>query len=45
MADEVKENTHTNSLFEYKDTLFLDNEDIRFNGMCVKNHRIKIFIL
>ncbi|XP_029176004.1 nucleolar protein 8-like [Nylanderia fulva] len=31
MTDEIKENTCTNSLFEYKDTLFLDNEDIRFN--------------
>ncbi|GAB1862626.1 Putative rna-binding protein [Camponotus japonicus] len=31
MADKVEENTCTNSLFEYKDTLFLDNEDIRFN--------------
>lgn len=37
MADKVEENTCTNSLFEYKDTLFLDNEDIRFNGMYMKN--------
>ncbi|KMQ95446.1 putative rna-binding protein [Lasius niger] len=29
MADE--ENTRTNSLIEYKDTLFFDNEDTRFN--------------
>lgn len=38
MADKVEENTCTNSLFEYKDTLFLDNEDIRFNGMYMKNY-------
>lgn len=31
MAEEVEENTHKNNLFEYKDTLFLDNEDVRFN--------------
>lgn len=29
MTDEVDKNT--NSLFEYKDTLFLDNKDVRFN--------------
>lgn len=34
MADE--ENTRTNSLIEYKDTLFFDNEDTRFNGMYMK---------
>ncbi|KAM0728776.1 putative RNA-binding protein [Formica fusca] len=31
MADDVEKNTRTNSSFEYKNTLFLDNEDIRFN--------------
>lgn len=34
MTDEVDKNT--NSLFEYKDTLFLDNKDVRFNGMYMK---------
>lgn len=26
-------NNHTNSLFGYKDTLFLEKDDVRFNGM------------
>lgn len=38
MTDAVEENTRTNSLFEYKDTLFLDSADIRFNGMYMENH-------
>ncbi|KAL6421840.1 hypothetical protein ACFW04_010979 [Cataglyphis niger] len=31
MTDNIEENTDTNIFLEYKDTLFLDNEDIRFN--------------
>lgn len=45
MADDVEKNTRTNSSFEYKNTLFLDNEDIRFNGMCMKNPKIKVLFM
>ncbi|XP_071562434.1 uncharacterized protein [Temnothorax nylanderi] len=31
MVDDIKEDTQQNSLFGYKDTLFFDNNDVRFN--------------
>lgn len=33
---EVKDDNHMNSLIEYKDTLFFDSNDVRFNGMYVE---------
>lgn len=35
-TDETKKDTQQNNLFSYKDTLFFDNNDVRFNGMYMK---------
>lgn len=32
----IDENEGVNNVFEYKDTLFFDDNDVRFNGMCMQ---------
>lgn len=41
MVDEAKD-MQQNS---HKDTLFLDNNDVRFKGMCIKNPGIKVLFM
>lgn len=36
MVDKTKEDTLQNNLFGHKDTLFFNNNDVRFNGMYIK---------
>lgn len=44
MVDEAKEDTQ-HSLFDHKDTLFFDKNDVRFKGMYIKNHGIKVLFI
>lgn len=37
VVDEAKEDIQQNNLFGHKDTLFLDTNDVRFNGVYMKN--------
>lgn len=41
MVDETKEDSQQHNLFDHKDTLFFNKNDIRFKGMYIKNYKIK----